>query len=89
MAALPKRQNDISSIFVPLLQCEPNVQCTHLCAKFGALYPSNNRKRSGEFLDAAGASSNYAQKGFFDNEDVSFLNLMFSRLSRIIVYHHC
>ena len=46
---------------------------------------SNNRNRCLEILDAAKASSNYAPKGRFVNGDLSFLYIMFSWLSRIIV----
>ena len=38
-----------------------------------------------EILDTAGAYSNYALKGFCFDGDFSFLNLMLSSLSKIIV----
>ena len=76
---------------MPLLQCTPSeivaLSYCHLFAKIGALDPTNNRKRCLEVLGAAGASSNYAPKGLVIQwqKDYSFLNLMFFRLSRIIV----
>ena len=94
LAALPKRQKDISHIqvCVPLLQCKPNAvvssPITHLCAKIGALDPgplrlaSNNRNSCLEILDA---ESYYDPKGPFIHRDYPFLNIIFSRLSRIIV----
>ena len=54
----------------------------NLCAKIGALNPSNNRKRCLEIMCAAAVSSNYASKGFFAHGDFSFLN----RLWRIFVH---
>ena len=67
-------------IYVPLLKWKPSVAVfhhpiAHLCAKkIGALDPSNNSNRCLEILKAAGAS----RKRNFHQQDISFLNLIFS-----------
>ena len=44
VVALPKSQNDICHIDVPLVHCKPfHHPVAHLCAKIGALDPSNNK----------------------------------------------
>ena len=73
---------------MPLLQCKHNrvvssSYCPSLYKKLELLDHSKNRNIW--ILDTAGASRKNAQKGLLAHWDFSFLNLMFSRLSRIIV----
>ena len=61
---------------------------TYICAKIGALDPAYKRNSCLEIFGAAGASSSYSQKILFVHENswFFFLNLVFSRLSRILVH---
>ena len=75
-AALQKKQNDNPHICVPFSQYKPSVVLSppysqSVCAKIGALDPSTNRNRFLEIFDAAGASSNFAQKGLFVHVEFS------------------
>ena len=81
MAALPKRQNDISYIFSLLLQCHPSA----LFCLMGAPNPSNNRNRCLVILGAARTLGYQTPQERLNHEDFSYLSLMFSRLSRIIM----
>ena len=89
MAALSQRKNDIPHLCVPLLQGKLCVVvsssfCPSMC-KIGALDSSNNRNRCLEILDSAGTSSNCVPKDLLVHGDFPFFNVMFSRLSRIIL----
>ena len=81
MAALPKRQNNISYIFSLLLQCHPSA----LFCLMGAPNPSNNRNRCLVILGAARTLGYQTPQERLNHEDFSYLSLMFSRLSRIIM----
>ena len=80
MVALLKRQNDISHLCAPLLQCKPSVVVSSLnhpslCKKSGSL---KLQKLKFEILDTERASSNHATKELFVHEDLSFLNRVIS-----------
>ena len=87
-ADLTKRQNNISQICVSLWQCKPSIgvtsSITHLCAKIGALDPSNNRYKASWNFGCSRSFTKLCSTKTFRREG-PFFDPTLSRLSRIIV----